>query len=916
MITSLLSQRKNGKNITYIKLIIYEVHLLRNAKNIKNIFPYIISIQFNQGSEKIISPIKNAKEIFKISNTNFKYFLRDKEKKIIIKINCFTKSSSIMKKLFASGLIEIENIYNINNNGKNLKTWYFLKNKNNEKILKILMSINLFFTKNNSNNLNNNTYTPYLRTIDLDSNITNNKQEKIDIHINSITNNNLNIISNNIFMTNFNCISSLNDSLDNINNNSLVRRNCDCKNLFTNILEKKGDNKENLNLKNNISFSIEKLLDKINKEFSLKVKNFNKQKLILENENKEIIQKEEDLIKEKNLLQNEEKVENDNRQNYENKYLDLNINYNELEKEIYRDDIMGDINNYEKEVLFDINNMMINYYNLYEKKLEKKLLNKEPGFDLFSIKKEKNSKSIEKVTQKNYFNRSRYILERKDNTKRSFYLYKKNSQHRILFNNTNIYNASINKENENNTNNDNNVISLTNLTLQMNKKRDNFDISKSKSNSSISESYGKRRFITDYSRSTLNIANDLYITDEFQIQEMSKIKPPKKKILSEGKFYNNKNKKRKIKTNINNEKTNYNKKTSSNLSLEKRKRKRVDINDNNEYYLYYNLESKNKEKKNKCSKGNININNPNVSVINQKTENNLIKTNKPTKNIKPTKNSNFFKSEKTFYIDNKANKKNPKNNQVFKNLFNFKKKNNVNTKTKFFKKEKICSIISFNNDNSMLNNSNLVLNSLLNSKKKSLEKTNSRNLNYIKYNANTNQNKNKLKTIENIKINLTKKLINKNKNNLSKNSIYIIDKNQKTKELNQKRNETNKNKSKIVEEKNKNKFPKINNNVLKKNLNKNQAIKKTNNSKNMMKILASGKTNDNSNNKNLYKKIPFYINKIKSLNSFQKHNTAKTKKFNHKIITFEDLNSNTQSNYSYSKKIKREINLLNQTTFN
>ena len=80
MITSLLSQRKNGKNITYLKLIIYEVRLLQNAKNIKNIFPYIISVQFNQSPEKIISPIKNAKEIFKISNTNFKYFIRDKEK--------------------------------------------------------------------------------------------------------------------------------------------------------------------------------------------------------------------------------------------------------------------------------------------------------------------------------------------------------------------------------------------------------------------------------------------------------------------------------------------------------------------------------------------------------------------------------------------------------------------------------------------------------------------------------------------------------------------------------------------------------------------------------------------------------------------------------------------------------------------
>ena len=53
--------------------------------------------------------------------------------------------------------------------------------------------------------------------------------------------------------------------------------------------------------------------------------------------------------------------------------------------------------------------------------------------------------------------------------------------------------------------------------------------------------------ITDYSRSTFNIANDLFVTEE--IQEKSKTKPTKKNILSEGKFFNIKNKKGKIKKN-------------------------------------------------------------------------------------------------------------------------------------------------------------------------------------------------------------------------------------------------------------------------------------------------------------------------------------------------------------------------------
>ena len=184
---SLLSQIKKGNNNTYIKLILYEAHFFQNIKDIKNIFPYIISIQFNNNSEKIISPIKNSNEIFNISTTICKYFIRKRDKKIIISINCFTKASFKLKKQFASCKIEIENINNLNNKSKNLKKWYFLKNKKSEKIIKVLISIDIIKNENNANNLNFNKDVSYIKTeTDLEQNIIINKPETINIHINSI----------------------------------------------------------------------------------------------------------------------------------------------------------------------------------------------------------------------------------------------------------------------------------------------------------------------------------------------------------------------------------------------------------------------------------------------------------------------------------------------------------------------------------------------------------------------------------------------------------------------------------------------------------------------------------------------------------------------------------------------------------
>ena len=73
-----------------------------------------------------------------------------------------------------------------------MKKWYFLKNKKSEKIIKLLISIDLIKNENNENNLNFNKDVSYIKTeTDLEQNIIINKPETINIHINSITNNNL-----------------------------------------------------------------------------------------------------------------------------------------------------------------------------------------------------------------------------------------------------------------------------------------------------------------------------------------------------------------------------------------------------------------------------------------------------------------------------------------------------------------------------------------------------------------------------------------------------------------------------------------------------------------------------------------------------------------------------------------------------
>ena len=507
---NLLSQKKFGKkdtNNTYIKLIIYESHLLANSKLTNNIFPYSISIQFNNSSEKIIPSIKNANEIFNISSTKFKYLINKSDKNVSLKINCFTKNSSKLKKNFASCVIKLENKRNIKklNNGSSLKKWYFLKNKDNKKILKLLLSINYysletisthFYEKENKNQI----YTES----EQDNNIIINNPDCINMHINSITNNNLNIITNNIYMTNLN-ISSLDELLiEKINNNTIDKKRYKSKNFFTNILIKNKEQNENYLLQNNFYSIIDNTLEKINPQFTKKSNCLVGKIENCENQNN-IYNKDKYIFEEKNKFLNKEKVIDKEKIIYKKKNPDLDIYDNEFKFNLYRDEILNEINTYEKDVLSNINNMILNNLKLKEINLEKTIHN--------------------------------------------IYLFKKNSSFcsNMYSENNKIISDIIEKDN------DINIGNYTPSLFKQNKKHGIINFLESKSNSPYSEKFAKEHFTTDYSRSTFNVENELFMIDN-ETPEKNK-KEFKKGILNIDQIINNKNKKNKFTK----DKTNYNK---------------------------------------------------------------------------------------------------------------------------------------------------------------------------------------------------------------------------------------------------------------------------------------------------------------------------------------------------------------------
>ena len=239
---------------SYIKFILYQAQFGENYSNIKNIFPYSISIQFDNDQEKYIESIKNINEVFKPSQNEFKFFINNNNQKHLIKINCFTKSVFVINKKFASVKIAIytnNNNINKNNKEKKNKKWYYLKNRNGELIIKLLLSIDIINKSNISNNMenDNNINKRYFQNQnEFDNNVSINKPNNFNIHFNSISNNNLNGIPSSTFMSTSHYISSSNNSLKSSSNNSNISTQLIISSNNNNILNAQQPPNNNMNL--------------------------------------------------------------------------------------------------------------------------------------------------------------------------------------------------------------------------------------------------------------------------------------------------------------------------------------------------------------------------------------------------------------------------------------------------------------------------------------------------------------------------------------------------------------------------------------------------------------------------------------------------------------------------------------------
>ena len=869
--SSLSGGNKEGK-ILYIKLILYQSQFCETSLNIKNIFPYGISIQFDNNPEKYMEPIKNINEIFNSSKNEFKYFINNNNQKHSIKINCFIKSIFILKKKFASVKIAINtNNINKNNKEKNEKKWYYLKNKNGEVIIKLLLSIDIINISNISENYNNKRYSQ--NENELGNNISINKPNKINIHFNSIANNNLNGFSNSTYMSTSHYISSSNNSLKSsstqtnnsnlsnpiinntniiINNRAITNSNNINKNnnnLLSSIIEKddsiticendtNNDKYGDLNA-NNLLNTIQNLFKKNNQKIFIRTKNLIQKKQHLGKDENIYFKNRKKIDKEKIKLKNDIKILDKNRQTYENIYLDLIDNQNKFETHFYKQNIQRDLNLYEKEKLLNINNIYINLPNLDEIILEEKMTKN--YFGQYSMTK--NIKDNEKSVINNYYNNKGYSFE-SNNFKNSLYLYGNGgNSNKILFNIIND-NKSINKYN----NNFNIKPSPISFKFKELKKELNVSVSNSnscssekqntKNNYNTSNKSSKKRLITDYSKSTLNIIDDLIIFDD--IQDIKRNKASKSNNIVQNNLalnidgicnikniHNNKNKDNNNKNNkvLKNNNLIDKKNCNYNLATTKKKKNKIkindDINNNNSYYhledKYYstttiNNKCKNKEidylnkkiipknielgnitKKNldikKSSEKCINLNNPNKTDTNEKSFKSIFKqkidnnNNTINYNEKSENNRNILQiSKKNENQNNNIFKKinNKKNNRVFKNIFTH-NKNKEN-----LKREKICSITPDNLNNKSSNNSFLGINSLLSNKFISLD-NNSRNIKYVQYNTNPNLNNKQKKINRNCLILHKKNGPNNEKDNLINHFCY--------------NNETNNNKIKTINKK-------------------------------------------------------------------------------------------------------------------
>ena len=314
-----LSIDKNQKK-NYIKIIFYQSEL---CKNYLDYIPYNISIKYNDSMEYLIEKINTQNKKFnnKIFNFNINSFSRSQNN--LITITTYTKSLFVIKNTFSKLQIPIN--YKTRNKQKQ---YFYLKDNNEEIILKILLSIESDFLLYQNNSMN------HLNRSEISYDILN---QKSNLNLN---NSNLNISLIQSF-----CIN--NKSMINLNQNGLnnLLKNKNQYQLIS-ILENESDN-------NTITFS-DNESEKDDSDLSI-----NKINLIISKRADFILKKSNILIKENDKLKNNIRILEKSKKIYETKIINYNEKILNYEKNINKFNLQNELSDFNKEIFSNLNTTLI-----------------------------------------------------------------------------------------------------------------------------------------------------------------------------------------------------------------------------------------------------------------------------------------------------------------------------------------------------------------------------------------------------------------------------------------------------------------------------------------------------------------------------------------------------------------------------
>ncbi len=345
-----MSSDKNTKN--YIAITLYQTKICRNSDDY---LPYILSIKYNDQSSLETEKITKSSLIFHEET----FYFNISSKSMInqtISINAYTKTMFVIKNYFGKVTIP----FNLSNKN-NQKQWYFLKDNNDEIIIKILLSIDFKISlhQNNSMNQINKSY-----KIESAYDFFNKKNLNLSFNINPLTQRQsenksmMNLNSFSIFknLTNQNQLISITEN----ESSSITISNSDSYYSDCNEINNNDDENNNDTNTNNIS-----IID-INKAISDKADEILEKQKNLENQFKEFKERDESIGRKNQILKKEsdklksniKKLEK-NKKNYETKNIYLNEKLIKFEKELYRNELNKEINSFNNQVFYDLNSSFI-----------------------------------------------------------------------------------------------------------------------------------------------------------------------------------------------------------------------------------------------------------------------------------------------------------------------------------------------------------------------------------------------------------------------------------------------------------------------------------------------------------------------------------------------------------------------------